>query len=251
MAITPKVRNDRAADKDDRNSNDRPHDLIPDLVGVGSRVSWSAILAGAVIAFACFTALTFFFGAVGVTLTEAGVRDRAVGIGALVAAIASIIVSLFIGGCVAARMTVGENREEAVMYGVLTWGVVTLASIATVAMGVRAGYFAAVGGTVAVQNNERISTWEDMALAAGVSQQSINEAKNSVDPARIRAQAADPANQEKAREAAVYAAWIALVGTMLSLAACIIGSMVGRGVAFHLYPVRVVRHDRVVVPAAP
>ena len=49
----------------------------------------------------------------------------------------------------------------------------------------------------------------------------------------------------------MYAAWIALVGTLLSMAACIGGAMVGRGVAFHLYPVRVVRDERsqIIIPA--
>ena len=59
-------------------------------------------------------------------MTDAGVRDRAVGLGTLIAAIATVIVSLFLGGWVAAQMTVGENRQEAMLYGVLTWGAVDL-----------------------------------------------------------------------------------------------------------------------------
>lgn len=241
---------ERAADRAER-AAERAHDLVPDLMGVTSRVSWSAILAGTVVALACFFALSFFFSALGLTMTDAGVRDRTVGIGALVAAIATIIVSLFLGGWIAAQMTVGENRQEAVIYGILTWAAVTFASLWLVSVGVRAGYYAAVGGSAVVQNNERVPTWEQMALQAGYSQEQINQMKTTADPARVQAAANDPANQERARENAMYAAWIALVGLLLSMAAAIGGALVGRGIAFHLYPVRITRDDRVVVPANP
>lgn len=247
MADKATTRN-RATDRND----DRPHDMVPDLMGVKSRVSWSAILAGAVIALACFFAFSFFFSAIGITMTDAGVRDRTIGYGALAAAIFSIVASLFIGGWVASQMTVGENRQEAVIYGILTWAAFTAVSMWMVATGVRAGYFAAVSSSAIVQNNERVPTWEQAALQAGFTQDQVNQMKASADPNRLRAEANDPANQERARENAMYAAWIALVGLLLSMAASIGGAMVGRGVAFHLYPVRV-RDDRsqIVVPANP
>jgi hypothetical protein len=247
MAERTNTRGDRAVEK----ATARAHDLVPDLMGVATRVSWSAILAGTVIALSCFFALTLFFSALGITMTDAGVRDRAVGYGALIAAIVTVIVSLFIGGWVAAQMTVGENRQEAILYGILTWGAVSLVSLAMIAMGVRAGYFAAVGGAEIVRNNERVPTMEQWALQAGYTQEQINQMRSAVDPARVRAEANDPANQDRAREAAMYAAWVALVATLLSMAASIGGAMVGRGVAFHLYPVRITRDDRLVVPANP
>src|SRR4051794_32005955 len=55
-----------------------PHDLAPDLVGVKSRVSWSAIAAGAVIALACYIVLTLLFAAIGVSLTETNVRGNTI-----------------------------------------------------------------------------------------------------------------------------------------------------------------------------
>ena len=103
-------------------------DLAPDLVGVKSRVSWSAILAGTVVALACYLVLTLLFAAVGISLTEAGVRTNAVGIGVLIAAILTIVVSMFLGGWVASQMTVGENRQEAGIYGILLWATVTAIS---------------------------------------------------------------------------------------------------------------------------
>jgi hypothetical protein len=243
---------EKAHNRHDRErTTERGHDLVPDLYGVASRVSWSAIIAGTVVAFACMLALTLFFGALGITMTDANVREGTVKTGTLIAGIASVIVSLFLGGWVAAQMTVGENRQEAILYGVLTWGAAMLVSIAMVGMSVQVGVLAGVGGSLVVQNNERIPPWETGALAAGYSQQSIDEFKARTSPENLRAQAADPANRARARENAMYAAWIALVSTLLSMAACIGGSMLGRGVAFHLYPWRVTREDRIVVPVNP
>ena len=226
-------------------------DLAPDLVGVKSRVSWAAILAGTVVALACYLVLTLLFAAIGISLTEAGVRTNAVGIGVLIAAILTIVVSMFLGGWIASQMTVGENQQEAGIYGILLWATVTAISMGFVAMGVRAGYFAFVGGSVVAQNNERIPPWEDMARSSGVPQQQINDAKAAIDPNRVKAEVNDPANRERAQDAAVAAAWAALVGTMLSMAAAVGGALAGKGLTFRLFPVAVVRRQeqrQIIIP---
>jgi hypothetical protein len=76
--------------------------------------------------------------------------------------------------------------------------------------------------------------------------------KAAATPNRIQGDPNDPANKARARENAMYAAWVALVGLLLSMASSIGGALVGRGVAFHLYPMRV-RDDRsqIVVPVNP
>lgn len=219
-----------------------PRDLTPDLIGVKSRICWGAILGGTVFALATYFVLTLFLAAVGISLTEAGVRDNAVGIGVLGAMILVIAVALFLGGWVSSLLTAGETRQEAWIYGVLTWAAVMGISVAMVGMGVRGGYYAVLGGTMAAQNNDRIPAWEDAARQAGVSQQQIDSAKASVDPARVRAEATNPENQEKAREAAMAAAWAALVGTMLSMAAAVCGALTGRGTVFRLFPMATVVH---------
>ncbi|MCE9566832.1 MAG: hypothetical protein K8U57_32910 [Planctomycetes bacterium] len=234
---------------DDRNT----HDIIPDLVGVKSRVSWSAIFGGTVIALACYIVLTLLLGAIGITLTEAGVRANTIGIGVLVAMIATMAISLFLGGWVSSQLTVGENRQEAAIYGFLTWAAVTGVALCLVSMGVRGGYFAVVGGSMVAQQNERIPPWEETARQAGVPQSQIDSAKNAIDPNRVRAEANDPANQERAMQAAVAASWAALVGTMLSMAAAVMGSIAGRGASFQLFPVPVIRRattPRLIIPNA-
>src|SRR5262245_18520132 len=221
------------------------HDYVPDLVGVKSRVSWGAIVAGSAVAVATFIVLTLLFAAIGVSLNEAGVRDpKAIGYGTLVAAIFSIVASLFLGGWIASQLTAGENQREAAIYGILTWATVTAITLFLVGMGVRAGYMAVVGGSVVVQNNDRVRTFEEPAIRPGYTQQDIDRMKAAVTPERVRAAAEDPENQEKARQAAVYAAWIALVGTMLAMAAAVGGAVLGAGPHLRLFRVTTVRETR-------
>lgn len=210
---------------------------VEDIAGVRSRVSWGALLAGSVIAIACSTVLTFFFAAVGLSLSDADVRSDALGIGAIVAAIVTIIISLFVGGWVTSQLTAGETRNEAIIYGILTWAVVTAFSLGMVGMGVRAGYFALVGGSLAAQNAPATQrSWEDMARSAGVPQDKIDAARQGMNPDRVRAEANDPANRERAQNAAVAASWAALVGTLCAIGAAIGGAVAGAGPSFRLFP---------------
>lgn len=211
---------------------------VEDIAGVRSRVSWGALLAGSVIAIACSTVLTFFFAAVGLSLSDADVRSDAIGIGAIVAAIVTIIISLFVGGWVTSQLTAGETRNEAIIYGILTWAVVTAFSLGMVGMGVRAGYFALVGGSLVAQNAPAAQqrSWEDMARSAGVPQDKIDAARQGMNPDRVRAEANDPANRERAQNAAVAASWAALVGTLCAIGAAIGGAVAGAGPSFRLFP---------------
>ena len=221
------------------------HVNIEDIQGVRSRVSWAAVLGGAVIALAVYLVLTFFFAALGLSLTEAGVRDNAVGTGAVIAAVLTIVIALYLGGWVTTQLSVGETKQEACIYGVLTWAVVMAFSVGLIGMGVRAGYFALVSGTVVAQNaGVTAQNWEQAARSAGVPQQRIDEARAAVDPNR-----AVPVNEERVREAAAVAAWSAFAGTLLSIAACVFGSLAGRGAVFRLFPVTRVQHrGEIIIP---
>jgi hypothetical protein len=213
---------------------------VEDVAGVRSRISWPAVFAGAIIAIAVNMVLTMFFSAIGLSLTETDVRGNAIGVGALIAVLLGMLAALFIGGWVTAQLTAGENDREAVIYGILTWATAIAISVALVGMSVRAGYFALVGGAMVAQNTPEGQTgnWEQMARNAGASQASIDATRATIDPNRAREMANDPANQEKARQAAIGASWAALVGVLLSMATAIGGAMVGRGPAFRLYPAR-------------
>jgi hypothetical protein len=118
-------------------------------------------------------------------------------------------------------------------------------SVGLIGMGVRAGYFALVSGTVVAQNSGvTAQNWEQAARTAGVPQQRIDEAKAAVDPSRAQAVSA-----ERLREAGAVAAWSAFAGTFLSIAASVFGSLAGRGATFRLFPVATVRRrEGLIVP---
>lgn len=211
---------------------------MEDVAGVRSRISWQAIIAGAVAAIAANLVFTMFFGAIGLTLTESGVRANAVGAGVLIAVLFSVIISLFIGGWVSTQLTAGETEREAVLYGILTWAAVVAISALFVGMGLRTGYFALVGGAVVVSQSPEVQTssnWEQAAKNAGVPQQQIDSAKASIDPNRAR-EANDPTAQRRAEEAMIAASWAALVGVLFSMATAIGGALLGRGPALRLFP---------------
>lgn len=215
---------------------------IEDVAGVRSRISWPAVLSGAVIAVVVNLVLTLFFAALGVTLTSVGqpADGDTAGWFALAAVILSVVASLFVGGWVAAQLTAGETQREAVLYGVLTWAAVIFLSLMLVGVGMRAGYFAIVGGAVVAQNSppvQNAQSWEQAARNVGVPQDKIDAAKASVDPSKAREVANDPAAQRNAKEAAVYASWSALVAILLSMATAIGGAIVGSGPSFRLFPV--------------
>jgi hypothetical protein len=186
---------------------------VEDVVGVSSRVSWGALLAGAVLAVACSMILTLFFTAVGLSLSDADVRAETLGVGAVVAAVVTIVLSMFFGGWATSQLTAGETLREAALYGVLTWAVVMVFSLGMIGANVRTGYFALMGSTFIVQT-------------APAAQQN-----------QVRVEAADPAARERAQHAAVAASWGALVGMLLSAGAAIGGAVAGSGPAFRLFPV--------------
>jgi ABC-type transport system involved in multi-copper enzyme maturation permease subunit len=110
-----------------------------DLVSVGSRVSWGAIAAGSVLALGITFLLAPVGGAVGLSLTdrvsEDNLRLAAVGWPILV-----MCVAVFVGGVVASVFTVGENKTEAMIYGILTWALTIFIVMALAGAGVRSGF---------------------------------------------------------------------------------------------------------------
>ena len=166
----------------------------------------------------------------------------------MIAAVVTICTSLFVGGWVTSQLTAGETRQEAILYGILTWATVVAFSLAMVGMGVRAGYFALVGGTLVAQNSPAVQqrSWEDMARSAGVAQDKIDAAKQGINPDRVRAEATDPANQERAERRPGHVVG-ALVGIMLSIVAAIGGAVCGCGPAFRLFPVATASRQEIIV----
>jgi hypothetical protein len=207
---------------------------IEDVAAVGSRVSWGAIFAGAVLALALFFVLSLLGGAIGLSLSDAA-SASSIGIGAGIWAILCLLISMFVGGFVATQCTVGETKAEAMIHGVVMWGVATAMILWMAMSGVGFGVNATMQAANAA-GNASDQTWQRMAMAAGVSQEQIdqwtNQAANRADDADV---------QEAAQDTATQAAWWSLVGVVLSIAASIGGAVLGAGPDFQLAGVGVVR----------
>lgn len=219
---------------------------IEDVAGLKSRVSWGAIIGGSLIALAAYVILGLFFAGVGLSLTEAGVRTGTATTIAVIANVISMVVALFIGGWVTTQLTAGETRQEAWIHGVLTWGVVTAAAIFMVTQGLQGGYNALLGAALVGQNADT-ANWENAARQAGISQATIDSWRQGLSPENLRAEAQNPENVAQARQTAMIVSWSTLLGTLLSIAAAVLGSLAGMGPTFRLFPAAVVTEENVEV----
>lgn len=225
---------------------------VEDLVGVRSRISWGAIIAGSVLALALYFLLTLLGGAVGFSISDK-FGGKTIGIAAAVYAIAVTAACLFAGGFVASQFTAGENRREATMYGLLVWAAVFTMLLWLMATGVKAGFNAMVGvataGASVVDTTAKNTSQADAEEAArkfGFSQQQIEDVKAKARnaPADAKAATEDPANKAKAEEAAREAGevatrvtWWSFFGTLVSMIAAAAGGYVGSGPNFRLFAV--------------
>lgn len=224
-----------------------------DLLPIRSRISWGAIIAGSVLALALYFLLTLLGGAIGLSIS--GRADaRAMGTAAALWAIVVTALCLFVGGFVASQLTVGENKTEAAMYGLLVWAVVFAMLLWLMASGVRAGFNAMVGvataGSAAVgaaAQNTSQEDWEEMARRAGISQQQIDDLRQKAKdaPAQARQAVQDPSNQQRAEsaareagEAVTKASWYTFFGTLIAMLAAAMGGYRGAGATLRLFPVR-------------
>jgi len=199
----------------------RAEDVLP----VRTRISWGAIFAGLFTALAVAVLLSVLGTALGLTWSEHTSRSDYVSSGAAIWAAITGLVALFCGGLVTSMFTAGENKAEAVLYGVVLWGLM----FATVAAITFAGTRLAIGtflGTANVAANVSNTDWERVARDAGVTQEQINQMRARM-PALgdVRANVEDNAN----RQNAARAAWWSLLGTVLSMLAAIGGTLAGSG----------------------
>jgi hypothetical protein len=223
-----------AAMSDARTVEREPQVRMEDVVEVGSRVSWGAILAGAVMAMA-----------VGFILSL---------LGAAIWAVVTTVVALFIGGWITSQCVVGETKTESVVHGIIMWGVVLAMLLWLTAAGIGAGFSSMLQvanvGANASQNATQ-QDWQMLARAAGVSQADIDRWRESA-----QATADDPEAQrqmqEEVHETATYATWWTFAGAIVSMAAAVCGAMVGAGPTFRLLPLHVThRHYEASTRAMP
>ena len=131
---------------------------VEDIRSVGSRVSWAAIFAGGILAFAIYFLLMILGSAVGLTLKDR-VNTGPLQTTAIVWTLLTFCVALFVGGIITSLFTVGENKVEAMVYGILMWALVTGSLIVLGGLGVRSG-FNAMMGMAHSDGSATASTWE-------------------------------------------------------------------------------------------
>jgi len=132
------------------------------LFSVGTRIRWGAILAGSILAIGILLLLGPLGAATGLTITDR-VHEDNLRLAAVGWSILMMCIAVFAGGILASVLTVGENKTEAVIYGILTWALTILIVIALGGAGVRSGF------ATVVRINDFSQTGSEIELATRIS----------------------------------------------------------------------------------
>jgi hypothetical protein len=191
-----------------------------------ARVSWGSIFAGAIIALATQLVLTLIGMAIGLaTINPASggtPSGTALGLGATIWLLLSSLISLFVGGYIAARLGGTFNGW---LHGLATWGLVTMLTIMllTTAAG---GLIGTASGLAnfAASNSDRTGQ-----LPPAVQQQLDQlkaQANQTTDQVATQAQQTDSQTQNvRAREAGQRAAKGGAIGTGGAALGLILGAL--------------------------
>jgi len=195
-----------------------------DLFSVGSRVSWSAILAGAAVALA----IQFLLGVLGATVawsTSDRVNTSTMQNGSAIWTVLATCVAMFAGGMVTALLTTGENKVEAALYGIVMWAAV----VAVIAHGASAGA-GLLSDSTATLHTHTSRGWESGAREAGVTDAQIEEWRSKT-AAKDRTETRTTDGADVATNRAI---WYAFGGIWLSMIAATGGALFGAGPTFRL-----------------
>jgi MFS family permease len=193
---------------------------------VKSRVSWGALLAGAAVGVAIYSLLAVLGIAVGLTVADDTTRDS-LSTGAAIWAFVSMLVSMFFAGWVVTVCTVGENRREAVLYGIIVWAITSSLLLWSTAAGLSLGYSAVLSQS---QRNDTVMAARTLESDTGISvggpavttNGDTREGNNEDNGAR------DNRNIDRqTRSRLQSASWWTFGGTILSMLAAIGGALLG------------------------
>jgi len=233
-----------------RNGNTPPtrEEVKPsDVLSVGTRLSWNAILAGAVVTIAVYAALMALAAAIGISARDQlNARPTTFVLISIGVAMFSLLVALFMGGFVVTRITVGENKTEAIIYGLVLWGTLfTFALVGGANLGVNLllGYGVMNQSSENAQapnpfltddladklqlNDQQKATYNDMRQPSNpfltdemANRLNLNgEQRQAFNNIRHRPQDVNP----------TVVAWVGFIGLILSILAAILGAVEGAG----------------------
>jgi hypothetical protein len=97
------------------------------------RISWGAVIAGTVIAIVIQLAGNLLAIGIGVSRIVPDYGEdgsvKSAGMGTIIAAAVSVLLSLFVGGFIAARFAGSPDRTDALLNGLMVWGLDTLITL--------------------------------------------------------------------------------------------------------------------------
>jgi hypothetical protein len=170
------------------------------------RISWGAIIAGAITALSIMVLLSLLGTAIGSMMVEPAAADpmpsgTAVGIGGAAWSVISLLVAIFAGGWVAGRLAGAPERTDGMIHGWLTWGLCTLLAIfvATSTLSVMLGSVfgalgsitqtAAQGAQGAASSASQMESFDVASLPApvrSVVERALGEARGAAERAGVR-----------------------------------------------------------------
>jgi ElaB/YqjD/DUF883 family membrane-anchored ribosome-binding protein len=156
---------------------------------VTKRISWGAIIGGTIIALVTQITLSLLGIGIGASTihVQSGQTGSGLGSGSAIWLVLTILISLFAGGYVAGRLAGFPAKQEGMLHGLITFGLVTLLSLyfLTTALGaIIGGAGAALGSILNVAGQGIASAAPKVADAA---QQKL--AEQGIDLSNLQAQA--------------------------------------------------------------
>lgn len=195
------------------------------LASMGSRIRWGAVLAGFFVTLASSLALTAL--GVALTLSLANVMSpEALRIFAGVWIMLTLLASLFVGGIIISRMTVGESDVmEPSVYGTLLWALTFVVLPLLPFAGTDIGY----GSLNAQPQQPQAQQAATAQPTTAETEQQLSDAGLNAEEAETVAQMAHPGGTVSSWMSgnATEAAWLTFAAILISLGAAIGGSLLG------------------------
>lgn len=170
---------------------------------IGQRISWSAILAGALIALAVHVVLAALGAGIGLTAydaADANTITRGTMIAAAVYGVLATIVSMLAGGYVAGKLSGVLDRMQLGLHGLVMWATTTVFVLTGFAMG---------AGTA----------FAGMARSYGISYENVTRVSGGALSTEV------PAVTQAAIDASAMSTWFAFLTLLVSAAASTFGAM--------------------------
>ncbi len=170
------------------------------------RIRWGPIIAGIFVAIATQLILSALGAAIGLTVGASGSDAGAVSIGVSIWAVVSLLVALFLGSWVAAAGCSPMNGKTAMLHGLILWATTLAISAWLLASGVSGAF-----GLAASNAGEVLNQVQQPGGA------SIPDGVPNIQTDKLQQVAGNSAK----------AAWSFLIGSLLGLAASLIGASAG------------------------